>query len=275
MAERQKERRSPEGVRADDVPARTAAFDAERRDRSVTRASAAAPSAGRRERDDDVERKLGRAVAFAVPAAAVGGACVAGVLAGAGSALLVLAAGALVGAIGLLWASVRTLSGDAPLASDFESLAARRHGVDALAEQKKQLLRTLKDLESEHQLGKIDDADYEMLDARYRNEAKAVMRRMDVEVSPFREEAERVARDFLKKRGLGGGSDDPGDARREAADGDEAAPPTARTPSAASPRPEGRADRAVCAACSASNEGDAAFCKQCGTTMKRGSDALA
>ena len=34
------------------------------------------------------------------------------------------------------------------------------------------MLRALKDLESEHAIGKIDDADYASFVARYRDEAK-------------------------------------------------------------------------------------------------------
>jgi hypothetical protein len=201
-----------------------------------------------RARDEAVERALGRAFAIGLPLAAVGGAIVAGLVASLGSALLVLATGALVGAIGLLWASVRTLTGDAPLSEDFRRLGAYRHGVDALAEEKTHLLRALKDIESEHLLGKIDDADYESFVTRYRDEAKAIMRKMDVEVAPLRERAERLAQDYLKKSAL------------------EAAPEPK------GPATEGRSRRAAgrvtCGACSASNEPDATFCKQCGSSLK-------
>ncbi|HEX8792648.1 MAG TPA: zinc ribbon domain-containing protein [Polyangiaceae bacterium] len=167
-----------------------------------------------------------------------------GLAAGLGSGLLVLASGALLGTIALLWASVRTLSGDAPLQTGFQAVAARRHGVDALGEEKRRVLRALKDLEAEHALGKIDDADYETLVARYRADAKAVMREMDREVGPLRAEAERLAREYLDKRGLG--------------DGQEAAPA----------EPKETPDRAACPKCGTSNEADAAFCKKCGAAMK-------
>ena len=104
-----------------------------------------------------------------------------GFAASVGSALLVLASGALLGTIALLWASVRTLSGDAPLPVDLEALAAQRRDVDALGEQKRRVLRALKDLEGERALGKIDEADYEAIATQYREEAKALMREMDRE----------------------------------------------------------------------------------------------
>jgi hypothetical protein len=194
---------------------------------------------------DDAERSLGRAVSLGLPLVAVVGAVGVGLVAGVGSALLILASGALLGTIALLWASVRTLSGDAPLPIDLEALAARRHGVDDLAEQKNRVLRALKDLESEHALGKIDDADYGSFVARYRDEAKTVMRQMDLEVAPLREQAERIARDYLDKRSLlveGG---------------------VAESTPASDARP-------TCGSCGTSNEPDAAFCKKCGTSMRVG-----
>jgi hypothetical protein len=193
---------------------------------------------------DDAERSLGRAVAIGLPVLTVVAAAAVGFIAGLGSGLLVLASGALLGTIALLWASVRTLSGDAPLQMGFQTVAGRRHGVDALAEEKRRVLRQLKDLEAEHALGKIDDADYESLVSRYRIEAKNVMREMDREIGPRREEAERLAREYLGKRGLIDGA----------------------PPAEAAPTPT--ADRSACPKCGTSNEADAAFCKKCGATMK-------
>lgn len=206
---------------------------------------------------EESERALGRGVALGLPVAGVLGATVVGFLAGLGSALLVLAATALLGTIALLWASVRTLGGDAPLSTRFEALGARRHGVDALAERKRRVLRALKDLENEHALGKLDDGDYSTLQTRYRDEAKAVMREIDVQVSPLRAEAERVAQAYLAKKGLG-------DAPASAAPEPQETPVTT-------------GERRTCPACEVSNEADAAFCKKCGaslaTASAEGSDA--
>jgi hypothetical protein len=220
-----------------------------RRRRTSPRARGAPGSQGAH--DEDVERALGRGVAIGLPTVTLLGAVVAGLVASAGSALLILASGVLLGAIAFFWASVRTLSGDAPLATDFESLAAHRHGVDALVEQKGRLLRTLRDLESEHDIGKIDDADYAALVTRTRDEAKTVMREMDVQVAPLRDEAERLAREYLKKRGLVAG---------EARAGDDTPRPAVE--------PGKPPDRIACTACGASNEADATFCKQCGAPVK-------
>ena len=216
-------------------------------DRKTRQARTVAPAKGRAREADEAERSLGRAVSLGLPLLAIVAALVVGVVASLGSALLVLASGALLGTIALLWASVRTLSGDAPLPVDLEALAARRHAVDDLAEQKHRVLRALKDLESEHALGKIDDADYSSFVAKYRDEAKAVMRRMDLEVAPLREAAETLAREYVEKRRRGG----------------ELVAPSAAP---ADTRP-------TCGSCGTSNEPDAAFCKKCGSAVEDAASA--
>ena len=75
------------------------------------------------------------------------------------------------------------------------------------------------------------------------------MRRIDADAAPLREEAERIAREYLREEGVS--SPRP--------------PPRSRSP---------RSDeRSTCASCDTSNEPDAAFCKKCGASMKSASDA--
>src|SRR5262245_42981521 len=92
---------------------------------------------------DEAERRLGKAVALGLPGLCLVAAVGVGVGGGVASAFLVLASGALLGAIALLWASVRTLSGDAPLPVDLETVAARDPAVDDMAERKRRVLRAL------------------------------------------------------------------------------------------------------------------------------------
>jgi hypothetical protein len=207
--------------------------------------TAAALDAG----DDQVERAMGRMFALGLPVASLAGALIAGFVVSVGSALLVLAGGALLGAIALFWASVRTLSDDSPLSHDFATLGAT-YGKGALLEEKRRVLRALKDLENEHDLGKIDDADYRSLTVTYRDQAKELMRQMDGAVAPFREEAERLAAEHVKKHG----------AQSSAETSVEASEASAT-------------DRTSCLACRASNEADAAFCKQCGSPMSTGTSS--
>jgi len=192
-----------------------------------------------REREDAKERALARGTAVGLPALTVASAAVMGVTSGVGTALLVLAGGALVGVVMLLWSSLRLLSGEAPVDGELTlAMAARRVQSDSLSERKRIALRALKDLEHEHSVGKIDDADYAELAAQYREIAKTAMREMDHALDDRRVEAERLAAAHLAKRGLG-----PGGAAAGAAEGD---------------------GRLTCPGCGTSNEVDAAFCKKCG-----------
>jgi hypothetical protein len=195
---------------------------------------------------EEAERALARAVAWGLPGVTLVAAIAVGVAGSLGSALLVMASGVMLGAISLLWASLRTLSGEAPLPGEASALATRSDGSD-LAERKLRVILALKDIESERALGKIDEADYVTLVARYREEAKAVMREMDHRVDPSRAEAERVADEFLAQHGYG----------TERRVGGAHVPPPPPPP-----------DRVECRSCRTSNEVDAAFCKSCGASMK-------
>ncbi len=225
----------------------------EQRRKPAAGAPVAAVPVTRAEDGDEAERFLGRVVAVGLPVVCVVAAIAVGFAASVGSALLVLASGALLGTIALLWASVRTLSGDAPLPVDLEALAAQHRDVDTLGEQKRRVLRALKDLEGERSLGKIDEADYEAIAMQYREEAKALMREMDRNAAPALAEAERIAREYLAAQGLGPGGP-------KGASLDKAAPaPLASTSTR---------ERLACPGCATSNEPDAAFCKKCGAAMK-------
>jgi ribosomal protein L40E len=250
------------------------------------------------------ELELGRAVAVAVPAVAVLMAVVVGLLVGIGPAILILAGGGIVGTIALLWASVRTLSGDAPLAPGLADAGAAPGAPSrSTADRKRSALRAIKDLEFEHSVGKIDDEDYAELLTHYRGEAKAVMREMDRDIEPFRARAEEIARAHLAKVGLT--ADDAEDSHRGSARDDslpeadalderddEALPilapqgsrggpsdhgvvvtpfgaPLASPSRAPVPQAAPRDERIACTSCSASNEVDAAFCKKCGKALSR------
>jgi hypothetical protein len=193
---------------------------------------------------DESELALARGVAIGLPLVTVVAAVVVAVAVSAGPALLVLAGGTLLGAIALVWASVRSLGGDAPLAAGLAAQADRALPASPLEEQKSTLLRALKDLEMEHALGKLDDIDYEDVAARYRSEARDVLRQIDLEVEPRRAKAERLAKAYLEKRGahaapaLDDGADVAPDARGD--------------------------DHVTCSSCSTRNDADATFCKKCG-----------
>ncbi len=169
-------------------------------------------------------------IALAVGTVAIG--VVVGLAVGVASALLVFVTGALLGAILLVWHSLRTLAGDAEVDPALEA-APTNAGATALADEKRRALRALKDLEQEHAIGKIDDADFATLDAEYRARAKEVIREMDDDLAPFRAKAEALVRAHLEKR------------------------------AAAAPVVE----KNSCPSCETANDADATFCKKCGAKL--------
>jgi hypothetical protein len=210
-------------------------------------------------RDDAAERGLASLFAMGVPAAGVIAALIVGQVGGLAPAILVLAGAALLGTIGFFWASLRTLSGEAPLPEGISDQALFSR-VPA-PERKRETLRALKDLEFEHSIGKIDEADYVLLSTRYRATAKALMREMDEGLAPRREKAEKLVTSYLAKRDLGVS---PKKEEEKDDDGDAVAEALTREPKEPEPIASPRLE---CAKCGVSNEPDAAFCKKCGGSL--------
>jgi hypothetical protein len=116
---------------------------------------------------------------------------------GIGFGLLTGAATALSGVIWLFWSSLQKLSGEAPLTLD-EALSLGAPSAEE--EQKRAILRALKDLDYERAVGKISDADYNALSERYRYEAKRLLRAVERDLTPERERAEHLLEERLTQR---------------------------------------------------------------------------
>lgn len=102
----------------------------------------------------------------------------------------VLSATCLVGALAALWGSLRAAFGGE--GGGTISSAADAPERAALLDEKTSLLRAIKDLQYEHQVGKLDAADYERLDRAYRARAKEVLELLDRDVRPYRTRAEAL-----------------------------------------------------------------------------------
>lgn len=157
---------------------------------------------------------------------------------GLGSALLVLAATALVAGGWLLWRSLQLLSGDRSEAVE-DALGVALAQTES--EQKQFLLRALKDLEFERSVGKISEADYIQLKRKYRTEAKRVLRQLDQQIEPCRAEAEALVASYLAAHDL------------RADNQAQQAVPT-------------KAVGQLCT-CGTRNDSDARFCKSCGQSL--------
>ena len=154
------------------------------------------------------------------PAAVLVGAATLGLLRGPGAAVLALAGGALLGAIAALWNSLRVIAGDAPLSlHEAIDLGA----PSELQERKQKILLALKDLQREHALGKISEYDYNDLSARYRAEAKQLLREMDEDLAPARQKAEALL--AARLAGESTPADEPDPANADADEPAEEAPP--------------------------------------------------
>jgi ribosomal protein L40E len=178
---------------------------------------------------------LFRAISWGLPVVSIVATLAMGAVYGVGTALLTLAGGVLLIVISILWASVRTLSGEAAITLD-EAIALG--APTAAEEQKRAVLQALKDLEFERSVGKIDEADYQELVQRYRTEAKRLLRAVDEDLAPLRERAVAYVAEQL---------------------GAESPPKRSRPPK--------KADDPVCPDCRTQNDQDAAFCKKCGTKL--------
>lgn len=113
--------------------------------------------------------------------------------------LLVLAAGAVTLVITLLWGSVQSLTGGTPLG--FEE-ALGMGAPSKVEEEKRSVLRALKDLEYERSVGKISPQDYAQLLAQYRAEAKRLIQSVDESLGSAREEVEKSLEQRLARAGI-------------------------------------------------------------------------
>jgi len=207
---------------------------------------------------------------------------------GLGLALLMFAGGALLLVIGLLWSSLHHLTGESGMTlEEALSLAA----PSAEQEQKRAVLRALKDLEFERSVGKISDEDYASLSTHYRNQAKDLIRALDRGLEPARAQMEKLVQKRLTSatgqgEGQGQGQGEgqgtlkkkkkkrphaPEPQIAHAKPEHEALPEsTPNTPNAAATSPEVllAAEGRVCDACSTHNDFDARFCKGCGALLE-------
>lgn len=239
--------------------------------------------------ESEQERALDQQIAaylrLGVPLATVVCAAVAGFARGAPAVLLVLTGGMLVAVIAIFWASLRTLVGETPLSgADAYALGAPR----AAEEEKRAVLRALKDLEFERGVGKISEDDYQGLVAKYRAEAKRLLRSIDEDAQPERAKVETLVAARLHREGL---ADDPGPPYRASPKGSKRAKKAGKAETTAmkteaskyenddrEATAKGQAEStsatsATCAACGTKNDADAVFCKKCGARQTSAGDA--
>jgi hypothetical protein len=170
--------------------------------------------------------------------------------------VLTLSAFALLLVIWLLWSSVQALAGESELTFE-EAFSLGTRSTEE--EQKRAVLRALKDLEYERSVGKISEDDYHEYSARYRAEAKRLIQSLDENLAEGRKQVEQELSRRLSKKAVRTKPND----RSEAASNGEASPHEGghEGPEASAPMTRD------CPACQVKNELDARFCKACGKGM--------
>jgi hypothetical protein len=119
----------------------------------------------------------------------------------------------------------------------------------ALEREKSLVLRSIKDLEFDHAMGKVSDKDFSEMGARLRSRAAGLIRQLDAGTS-YRQAIETE----IERR--------VGKAPRPAATVPAATVPAVRAPAAAVPTDQPKTK--LCLSCCTPNDPDARFCKGCG-----------
>jgi hypothetical protein len=119
----------------------------------------------------------------------------------------------------------------------------------ALEREKSLVLRSIKDLEFDHAMGKVSDKDFSEMGARLRSRAAGLIRQLDAGTS-YRQAIETE----IEKR--------VGKAPRPAAAVPAATVPAVSAPAAAVPTDQPKTK--LCLSCCTPNDPDARFCKGCG-----------
>jgi hypothetical protein len=173
---------------------------------------------------------------------------------------LMLATVALGWVVWLLFRAAESLSRPEQ-ADDTAQVSGRRR--KELEREKAALLKAIKELEFDHEMGKVSDRDFADIGQQYRARAIRVMRQLDEGGQQYEALIAKELAARLKKP----------IAPREEAKEPAATPTAPATPAAlASKKSEAASTvpsdgRIVCKSCGTSNDGDAEFCKKCGARL--------
>jgi hypothetical protein len=166
---------------------------------------------------------------------------------------LAIGAAALVGI-----ATLRTLK---PLVSAdaFETEMVGSRTRTAIEREKNLVLRSIKELEFDHAMGKVSDTDFEEMTARLRARAVRLMRQLDSTETGYREIIERELASRLVRAGAAPRTES---ALKHGAESREQSSPAAQDDSVVQGFSPGE-----CRSCGTPHDTDAKFCKHCGTRL--------
>jgi hypothetical protein len=170
-----------------------------------------------------------------------------------------------IGAAGLAAAAVYRML--APLAVHDAALSSQRQSErarTALEREKALVLRSIKELEFDRAMGKVSPHDFDEMAARLRGRAMMLIKQADEGGAGYRELIERELSGRLAARARTTVTPPPA-AEVPAVVPSDFAPPPPHASGAARVDPNGGR---VCADCGTGNDGDATFCKRCGTRLE-------
>ena len=226
--------------------------------------------------------RLARHTPAIVAGVGLGSTVLAGAVLGPSGVILGLSGTTLVAAIALFWSSLRTLVGDERITA---SGAIAVGAAAASDEQKRIVLRALREIDHDHRMGTLDDEDHAEMLEKHRANAEKLLEREAASGPSARERAEELLDARLRELGLAPSAEDkpaestPGGAKKRASKRPpaKAAATLAKAeaaveaaPAKVEPAVEAPAAKAAakpCAACSADNDEDAMFCKRCGKPL--------
>jgi hypothetical protein len=133
------------------------------------------------------------------------------------------------------------------------------HTRAALEREKNLLLRSIKELEFDHAMGKVAEGDYEEMVSRLRARAVRLLQQLDNTSSGYRELIERELARRLVKAGT--------KESKESKESYESRESTESYESTASKESTESSVAGVCKSCATVNDDDAKFCKSCGSKL--------
>ena len=175
----------------------------------------------------------------------------------AANVFLMLTAVALMWVVWILFRAAEALVKE-PAADEVEVATGKRK--KELEREKAALLKALKELEFDYQMGKVSESDYQEIGGNYRARAVRVLRQLDLNAGET-DYKQLVERDLANRLSAKSGDEKPGKAE-PAADKDKDKAEKADKAKAAE-----KPVRPKCASCSTENDSDAEFCKKCGARL--------
>jgi ribosomal protein L40E len=175
------------------------------------------------------------------------------------SLFLVIAAAVLCAAVLILFRAAAALVRE-PEGEEARVATGRRR--KELEREKTHLLKALKELEFDHEMGKVSEEDFREIGGVYRARAVRVLRQLDSEGADYRALIERDVKARAGNANANANDNVNANGEAEQPVGAEQASQPSRGPTA-SATPNAN----VCARCSTKNDLDAEFCKKCGNRL--------